>query len=152
MTGENLPILVILVLAVLGKNQSVAIATAFLLTVKLLGLDGWFPVLEDKGFSLGIIILTIAILVPVAAGRITLHHMVEAFTTPLGLAAIGAGVFAAWAAGQGAFFIKVSPHLVSSLVVGTVIGVCFLQGVAIGPLIAGGLVSLLATTLQIFSK
>lgn len=152
MTGEDLPILLILVLAVLGKNQSVAAATAFLLLVKLLGLNDWFPVLEDKGFSLGITILTMAILVPVATGRISLQHMAHAFTTPIGLVAIAAGIFAAWAAGQGAFFIKISPHMVSSLVVGTVIGVCFLQGVAIGPLIAGGLVSLVLSAAHVFFK
>lgn len=152
MALEDLPILLILVLAVLGKNQSVAAATAFLLLVKLLGLNGWFPVLEDKGFSLGITILTMAILVPVATGRITLQHMAQAFTTPLGLTAIAAGIFAAWAAGQGVFFIKVSPHMVSSLVVGTVLGVCFLHGVAIGPLIAGGLVSLVLALVNMLLK
>lgn len=137
-----MPILLILVLAVLGNNQSVSVAAAVLVAVKLLGLDSWFPVLESKGMNIGLIILTIAILAPVASGRITLQHMADAFRNPVGLLAIAAGIFAAYAAGRGLFFIKETPEMVSSLVVGTVIGVSFLQGVAIGPLIAGGLVSL----------
>ncbi len=40
--------------------------------------------------------------------------------------------------------------MVSSLVVGTVLGVSFLHGVAIGPLIAGGLVSLFVALFAAF--
>lgn len=142
MSFENAPILIILVLAVLGNNQSVAIATALLLVIKLIGLDTWFPVIESKGMNIGIIILTMAILTPLVTGRISLNNIVEVFKTPMGIVALISGIFVAWTAGRGLLFINTSPEVVSSLVVGTVIGVCFLQGVAIGPLIAGGLVSL----------
>jgi Predicted membrane protein len=142
MSWENLPILIILVLAALGNNQSVSVAAAVLLVIKLLGFNNWFPVIESKGMNIGLIILTIAILAPVASGRITLRNMFDAFNSPVGLLAIAAGIFAAYAAGRGLFFIKETPEMVASLVVGTVIGVSFLKGVAIGPLIAGGMVSL----------
>lgn len=142
MSGETIPILIILVLSVLGHNQSVAVASAVLLLVKLLRMDSLFPYLESYGLTAGITILTIAILVPLVTGRITLSDMAGAFKTPVGVVAIAAGVFAAWMAGRGMFFIKGSPEVVTSLVVGTIAGVCFLKGLAIGPLIAGGLVSL----------
>lgn len=142
MNLENLPLLAILVLAVLGNNNTVSIATAFLLIVKLLGFGKWFPAIENHGLSLGILILTIAILVPVATGRISLIDMGAALKNPAGILAIGAGIFAAWAAGQGIFFIKESPEHVASLIIGTIIGACFLKGVAVGPLIAGGIVSM----------
>lgn len=150
MSLENLPILLILVLAALGNNQSVSVAAAVLLAIKLLGLDAWFPAIESKGMNIGLIVLTMAILAPVASGRITLGNMLDAFKSPVGLVAIAAGIFAAYAAGRGLFFIKEAPEMVSSLVVGTVIGVSFLQGVAIGPLIAGGLVSLLVALSGVF--
>jgi uncharacterized membrane protein (DUF441 family) len=150
MAWENAPLLVILVLSVLGNNQSVAVASAFLLVVKMLGLDSWFPALESKGLSIGVTILTVAILVPLATGRITIKNMSDAFSSPLGIAAIASGIFAAWAAGRGLLFIKASPDMVSSLVLGTVVGVCFLQGIAIGPLIAGGLISLLVAVVNVF--
>lgn len=145
MSWENAPLLIILVLAVIGNNQTVSVAAAFLLIIKSLGFDGWFPVLESKFMNIGIIILTIAILSPVASGRITLDNMLATFKTPLGLTAIIAGIFAAWAAGRGLVLIQGAPEMVASLVLGTVFGVCFLQGIAIGPLIAGGMVSLILT-------
>lgn len=142
MAWDNLPLLIILVLAVLGSNQSVSVAAGFLLIIKLLGLDSLFPILESKGMNIGITILTIAILTPLATGRISLLHMTAAFKSPIGLLALATGMFVAFAAGRGLLFINTSPEMISSIVLGTVVGVCFLQGVAIGPLIAGGLVSM----------
>jgi uncharacterized membrane protein (DUF441 family) len=142
MSLENLPLLIILVLSVFGNNQSVAVATGFLLLIKLIGLDSWFPILESKGMNVGITILTIAILTPLATGRISINDIMQAFKSPIGIIALVSGIFVAWAAGRGLIFINVSPEMVTSLVLGTVVGVCFLHGVAIGPLIAGGLVSL----------
>lgn len=150
MNWENLPILIILFLSVIGNNHSVSIAAAALLVIKLLGADNVFPLLESHGITVGITILTIAILVPLATGRISLQDMAEAFKTPVGITAIAAGIFAAWAAGRGMFFIKDSPEVVTSLVVGTIAGVCFFKGLAIGPLIAGGLVYLAVTFVNLF--
>jgi uncharacterized membrane protein (DUF441 family) len=150
MSWENAPLLIILILSVLGNNQSVAVAAAFLLIIKMLGLHSWFPLMETKGMSIGITILTIAILVPVASGKISVRNMLDSVNNLAGIMAIAAGLFAAWAAGRGLLFIKTSPEMISSLIVGTVLGVSFLDGVAIGPLIAGGLVSLVLAMLQVF--
>lgn len=150
MNWENLPLLIILFLSVIGNNHSVSIAAAVLLIIKLLGADHAFSMLENHGIMVGITILTIAILVPLATGRISIHDMMEAFKTPVGITAILAGIFAAWAAGRGMFFIKETPETVTSLIVGTIVGVCFFKGLAIGPLIAGGLVYLAVTFVSLF--
>lgn len=151
MSLENIPLLIILVLSVLGNNQSVAVASAFLIIVKLLGLDICFPLLESKGMNIGITILTIAILTPLATGRITLHNFIDLFKSPIGIIALASGIFVAWAAGRGLLLIGTSPEMVSSLILGTVLGVCFLQGVAVGPLVAGGLVSMVLVLLKTFN-
>ncbi|GBG56915.1 UPF0756 membrane protein [Sporomusaceae bacterium FL31] len=142
MSSDLLPLLIILILGVLANNTSVGIAAATLLLLKLLGLSNWFDAIESKGLSIGITILTIAILTPVASGRITLLNMVESFKTPVGLVAVAAGVFAAWAGGRGIPFMNNSPEIITSIIIGTIAGVCFLDGVPVGPLIAGGLVYL----------
>lgn len=149
MSWETSPILLIVVLSVIGHNQSVAVAATVLLLLKILRMDSLFPYLESYGLTAGIIILTIAVLVPLATGRITLSNMVDAFKTPVGIVAIAAGVFAAWMAGKGMFLLKDSPEVVTSLIVGTIAGVCFLKGLAVGPLIAGGLVSLVVALFSI---
>lgn len=150
MSVENLPMLLILVLAVLGNNHSVSIAVLILLLIKLIGFETWFPFLQDHGLSIGLTMLTIGILAPVAQGSISLKEMVSAFKGYIGLISIAVGIFVSWMAGQGVSFMKATPEVVTSLVVGTILGVCFFRGLAIGPLIAAGFVSLLVTLLQKF--
>jgi uncharacterized membrane protein (DUF441 family) len=142
MSLENLPILIILVLSVIGQNQSVSLAAAILLIIKLLGFDNWFPILENKGIGIGITILTLAILAPIAAGRINLRNMVDSLATPVGLLAVLTGIFAAWLGGRGVSFFQISPDVMTSLIIGTIVGVSFFQGIAVGPLIAAGMLSL----------
>ena len=148
MNWDNLPLLIILVLSVIGNNHSVSVAALVLLLIKILGFETWFPLIENYGINIGITILTLAVLVPIAQGRISTSGMLEAFKTPIGLVAILIGVFVAWVAAQGVPFMKETPEAVTALIVGTIIGVSFFHGLAVGPLIAGGLVSLI---LSLFS-
>ncbi len=150
MNWDNLPLLVILVLSVIGNNHTVSIATLLLLLIKLLGFDNWFPFIESHGINIGIIILTLAVLTPIAQGRMSTAAMLDAFKTPLGLMAISIGIFVAWVAAKGIPFMNASPEIVTSLVLGTIIGVCFFHGLAVGPLIAGGLVALVANVFGLF--
>lgn len=144
MNLDNLPLLIILVLSVIGNNHSVSIAASILLLIKLLGLDTWFPLIESHGIDIGIIILTLAVLTPLAQGAITTEGIFSSLKTPLGLVAVMVGIFVAWVAALGVPFMKETPEVVTALVVGTIAGVCFFKGLAVGPLIAGGIVALLA--------
>ena len=150
MNWDNLPLLIILVVSVIGNNHTVTIATLVLLLIKMLGLDSWLPVIESHGINIGIIILTLAVLTPIAQGRISTSAMLDAFKSPIGLMAISIGIFVAWVAAKGVPFMNASPEIVTSLVVGTIIGVCFFHGLAVGPLIAGGLVALVANVFGLF--
>ena len=147
MNWDNLPILIILVLSVIGNNNSVSVAAIVLLLIKMLGFDTWFPVIESHGINIGITILTMAVLTPIAQGHISTSGMLEAFKTPIGLVAIVIGIFVAWAAAKGVPFMSGTPEAVTALIIGTIIGVCFFKGLAVGPLIAGGIVSLIISVL-----
>lgn len=151
MNLENLPLLVILVLSVLGHNNSVAIATGFLLLVKLIGLDNYFPLIESHGLQLGIILITIAVLIPIAKGSVTLSDMAAVFKSPMGLVALIIGVTVAWLAGRGVPFMTTSPEVVTPLIIGTVVGVACFQGLAVGPLIASGIVWLFLSIIHAFN-
>lgn len=148
MSFENLPILVILVLSVLGHNNSVAIAAGALLLVKLSGFDNYFPIIENHGLQLGIILITMSVLVPIIKGSITMNDMASVFTTPTGLVAITIGVIVAWLAGRGLPFMSATPEVVTPLIIGTVVGVAFFKGLAVGPLIASGIVWFFLTLIQ----
>jgi uncharacterized membrane protein (DUF441 family) len=143
MSFDNLPILLILAISVIGNNSSVAIAAAALLLLKLCGLTNWLDMVETKGINYGVILLTAGVLAPLAAGKIDINGLANIFKTPKGLLAIVIGLGVAWVAGRGVNFMQASPEIVTALIVGTVIGVCFFKGLAVGPLIAGGVVALL---------
>jgi uncharacterized membrane protein (DUF441 family) len=151
MNWDNLPILIILVLSVIGDNHTVSIAALILLLIRLLGFDTCFPYLEKYGVNAGIIILTLAILTPVAQGTLSMKEMMNGFKSSSGIIAILIGIFVSWVASQGLDFMKASPEVVTALIVGTIAGVCFFHGLAIGPLIAGGIVSLIVSLLGIFN-
>lgn len=149
MNFENLPILLILMISVIGNNYTVSIAASALLLIKLLGLTNWLPLIEGKGISVGVTILTAAVLVPLVSGRIDGNGIINVFKSPTGLIAVTIGLAVAWIAGQGVSFMKSSPEAVTALMVGTLIGVCFFRGLAVGPLIAGGMVALIVGVLKI---
>ena len=145
-----MPLLLILVLAVIGDNTSVSVAVLVLLLIKFLGLGSWLPVIQNHGLNLGIIILTVGVLAPLAQGGVSIREMLAAFKGSTGFISIAVGIFVSWAAGRGVPFMQGTPEVVTSLIVGTIIGVCFFHGLAIGPLIAGGLVSLIVSMVQQF--
>lgn len=146
---ENLPIVLILMISLIGNNHTVAIAALVLLLFKLLGLSSWLDYVETRGITIGVTILTAAVLVPLATGRVSAEDIAKVFKTPTGLVAVSIGLAVAWIAGQGVPFMKASPEMVTALMVGTLMGVCFLKGLAVGPLIAAGMVALIVSGLKL---
>ena len=138
--SEYLALGFILLLSIIGHNTSVAYAATIVLVLKLLGLTSLLNVIGSNGLNWGIILLTMAILVPIANGEITVKIMLDSFKSPLGITAIIAGTLAAASGGYGVQLLKSSPEVVSALIIGTMIGVFFFKGITVGPLIAGGLV------------
>lgn len=139
MYSEYLMLLLILALGIIGHNTTVAYAVIIVLVLKLLGLTAMLDILSVNGLNWGIVLLLAAILVPIATGDVTIANMIDAFKSPLGVAAIVCGILAAMAGGGGVEILKDDPHIVAALIIGTIIGVCFFKGVAVGPLIAGGM-------------
>ncbi|MGN7470441.1 DUF441 domain-containing protein [Brevibacillus sp. SAFN-007a] len=145
----NLTLLLLLALGIAGNNATVSIAVALLLLMRLLSLERFFPVLEQHGLQIGIIILTIGILTPLASGKINPAAMLDLFTHWQTVLAVVIGVFVAYLAGKGTMLMAGNPLIVTGLLFGTIIGVTFFRGVAVGPLIAAGI---LAFILQFLPK
>lgn len=138
MYTEYITLGAVLLLSLIGHNMTVVYATGIVLALKILGLTSMLDALGTQGLNWGIILLTAAILVPIANGTVTIQTMVDSFRTPIGIIAIIAGILAAMAGGSGVTLLKTTPEVVSALIIGTMFGVFFLKGVAVGPLIAGG--------------
>lgn len=141
MYTEYLTLGAVLLLSYLGHNMTVVYATLIVLALKVIGVLGItspLSALGSQGLHWGIILLTAAILVPIATGEITISTMIDSFKSPAGLIAITAGLLAA-IAGGGVKLLAVDTELIPALIIGTMVGVIAFKGVAVGPLIAGGL-------------
>ena len=132
----------IMLIAYLGKNMSLMIATGFVMLVKLLPFaDKLFDFIHAKGINWGVIIITIAVLVPIAMGEIGFKDVLAAFRSPAGWIAVLCGVLVAVLSRNGVNLLASSPQVTVALVLGTIMGVVFLKGVAAGPVIAAGITS-----------
>lgn len=135
-------LLVLAGLCYLTHNNTVTFAVLLLLVFKLTPLSQFFPQLQHHGITLGIVILTAAILVPFANGSLSLQDVFKSFTHWSSFLAILVGVFVSWLGMRGVGLMESKPLIVNGLIVGTLIGVAFFRGVPVGPLIAGGILSL----------
>ncbi len=137
-------LLAIILLGIVGHNYVVAVAAGVLLALRLLHGEALFPILEKNALNVGIGIITLAILIPIASGGIGWSELFGTLASPTGLVAIATGIFVAYLGGRGVGFLTIQPQVMVGLMVGTIVGVAFFRGVPVGPLIAGGLVALIA--------
>ncbi|QQE76275.1 DUF441 domain-containing protein [Brevibacillus composti] len=142
MDMTNLMLLGLLALGILGNNTAVSIAVAILLLLRLLHLDRAVPYLEQHGLQIGIIVLTIGVLAPLASGKITPQTIISIFTQWQSVLAVAIGIFVAYLGGKGVGFMSANPLVVTGILLGTIIGVTFFRGVPVGPLIAAGMLAL----------
>ena len=105
-------------------------------------LSKYIPILEQYGVKIGIIILTIGVLAPLVSVKIQLPDLSSFLNWKMGVS-IATGIFVAWLAGKGVPLMSEQPVLVTGLLIGTIIGVSFLGGIPVGPLIAAGILSVL---------
>ncbi|TKI06802.1 DUF441 domain-containing protein [Martelella alba] len=138
-------LLILLALAALGiisHNTTVTVAILVLLIIRITPLSQFFPWVEKQGLTLGIVVLTIGVLAPIASGTLSAGAVMQSFLHWKSLLAIIIGLLVSWLGGRGVSLMTHQPSVVAGLLVGTVLGVALLRGVPVGPLIAAGLLSL----------
>ncbi|EQA00762.1 DUF441 domain-containing protein [Glaesserella parasuis] len=132
----------LILLGIFSQNSAVTISAAVLLIMQQTLLSKYVPYLDQYGIKIGIIILTIGVLAPLVSGRIALPELIQLINWKM-IVAIIAGIVVAWLGGRGVTLMGNQPVLVTGLLIGTIIGVAFLKGVPVGPLIAAGILSLI---------
>lgn len=138
--GPILFLLLLVTIGWVGKNMSLMIAAGFLLVVKFATFDTKiFPYLQAKGINLGVTMITIAVLVPIANGSIGFKELGEAIRSPYAWIALASGIAVALIAKNGLILLNNDPHITVALVIGTILAVALFKGVAVGPLIGAGI-------------
>jgi uncharacterized membrane protein (DUF441 family) len=148
--NSDLLLVLLIVIGLLGRSPLISTAASLLLILKLIHLDRFFPVVERRGLEFGLLCLTIAVLVPFAAGKIPYKDFISIFTSVPGILALLGGTIAAHINGKGLDLLQVEPHIVIGLVVGSMIGILFFRGIPIGPLMAAGITSFLYQIFRIW--
>ncbi|CAH2213756.1 DUF441 domain-containing protein [Tepidibacter aestuarii] len=131
-------LLIILTLSLFIKNDSLSISASILILLKLLKLNSIFPKLEANGLKIGIIVLTIGILTPIAADKYSLKDILVSIKSPLGISAIVASSLIMMFTGQGYELLISSPSIVIPIVLGSILGIVLFKGIPIGPLVSAG--------------
>lgn len=133
-------LILLLLIGIIAKNQSILIAVFVLLILKAVGLDSkGFSFLQTKGINWGVTIITIAVLAPIASGEIGFKDLTDAFRSPFAWIALISGMAVALLAKGGITLLAKDPHITTALVLGTILAVSLFKGVAVGPLIGAGI-------------
>ena len=114
----------LIILGLMSQNSAITISAAVLLIMQQTLLSKYIPILEQYGIKIGIIILTIGVLAPLVSGKIQLPDLSSFLNWKMGVSIL-------------------QPVLVTGLLIGTIIGVSFLGGIPVGPLIAAGILAVL---------
>lgn len=139
----------ILAVALFGKNRSLIIAVLVVAAVKLLPFsDKIFATVGAQGINWGVTVISVAILVPIATGKIGFAELLNAFKSPAGYIAVACGILVAILSAKGVGLLAASPEMTVALVFGTILGVVFLKGIAAGPVIAAGITYTILTVLH----
>ncbi|KRN05431.1 hypothetical protein FD15_GL001986 [Liquorilactobacillus sucicola DSM 21376 = JCM 15457] len=140
----------ILLVALIVKNASLSFAAAAVLLIKLIPYTSkWLPVIQSRGINWGVTVISVAILVPIATGEIGFRELIGVFKSPVGVIAVACGILVAILSRNGVSLLASSPQVTVALVIGTIIGVVFLHGVAAGPVIASGIAYCIISLLHI---
>nr|WP_101121198.1 DUF441 domain-containing protein [Neisseria meningitidis] len=130
----------LILLGVVSNNNSITISATILLLMQQTALVQFVPLVEKHGLNLGIILLTIGVLSPLVSGKAQVPSVAEFLNFKM-ISAVFIGIFVAWLAGRGVPLMGQQPVLITGLLIGTVIGVAFMGGIPVGPLIAAGILS-----------
>lgn len=139
MVSGEIMLVILIVIGLIGRSPIIATATSILLVLKLTALERLFPVVERRGLELGLLFLTISVLVPFASEKISWRDITPLFTTVIGMMALAGGAIATWMNGKGLDLLRTEPSIIVGLVIGSIIGIVFLRGIPVGPLMAAGI-------------
>lgn len=138
-----------LALGLAGRNTLIAGASACLLCLALARMEPAVRWLAANGTTLGIFVLLVSLLAPVAAGQVSLRGFGGELLRPSGLIALGVAAAAAYFGRGGLTYLQQYPAALVGLIVGSVLGTVLLRGVPTGPLIAAGITALLLEALHL---
>lgn len=150
MPAENIILAALLLVGIIAHSNLIAASALILLFLKFAGLTPIFPVLEKWGLNIGLLFLLLSIMAPLASGKITNREIIYNLTSLPGIIAIISGALATHLNSEGLKLMKLSPEIIFGMLIGAVIGIIFLGGIPVGPLMAAGVAALFMEVISFF--
>lgn len=148
-TNETALLIALMGVAMVAKNRLITLAAAVVLALRVLRAPPQvLSFLETWGVEIGLIFLTLAVLAPLASGRVTVRDLPTLLLTPVGAAGVVGGAVAAWMNARGIEYLQAQPTTIVAMVVGSVLGATFLRGIPVGPLAAAGITWLIVAAMR----
>ncbi|MEG6522614.1 DUF441 domain-containing protein [Desulfotomaculum sp. 1211_IL3151] len=142
MQRANVILLILILMGFFAESALLATAGCILLVLRLSKMNRLMLTLERRGLEVGLIFLMLSVLVPLAHDNIIYKDLVMKTLSPQGLLALIGGALATHMNGEGLKLLKLDPQLIFGMVMGSILGIVFLGGIPIGPLMAAGLTAL----------
>jgi len=150
MASEDVLLMTLLLVGIIAHSNLIATSALILLFFKFTGLTSFFPLLEKWGLNIGLLFLLLSIMVPLATGKITNKEIVYNLTSLPGIIAIISGALATHLNSEGLKLMQLSPEIIFGMLIGAVIGIVFLGGIPVGPLMAAGVAALFMEVISFF--
>lgn len=142
MSKGNIFLLILLLLGFAADSGLLATAACILLILKLSRLNRVITTIERRGLEVGLIFLMLSVLVPLANDHLIYRELLKTTLSPQGILALIGGALATHMNGEGLKLLKLDPQLIFGMIIGSLIGIVFLGGIPVGPLMAAGLAAL----------
>ncbi len=147
--GNPLLLVMILVLGFFAQSRVIVLASFTLLLLNELNVDSFFSFLSNRGIEVGLVFLLLAILSSLILTPLDLEQLNSVLISRRGIIAVFAGVLASRFNGWGLSLLDSSPQLIIGIIVGSLIGIVFFDGIPVGPLMAAGIAALCLRLLDI---
>lgn len=130
---------IILILSLLIKNNSLVIASLILISFKLFKLNYLISKFENNGLKIGIIVLTIGILSPIAQDKYTIKDIISSIKSPIWIISIIVSILIIILTKNGYNLLSTEPVIILPIILGTIIGLIIFKGIPVGPLVSAGI-------------
>ncbi|MFW5998729.1 MAG: DUF441 domain-containing protein [Halanaerobiaceae bacterium] len=135
-------LLFILALGLMAKTRVVVLASLFLIFLNELDLSPIIKFFSDQGIEIGLIFLLLAILASVMNNPLDWEQLQFTFLTKEGVIAVISGLLATKFNSMGLNLLSQSPQIIIGIILGSLVGIVFFNGIPVGPLMAAGIAAL----------
>ncbi|PRX29447.1 uncharacterized membrane protein (DUF441 family) [Orenia metallireducens] len=135
-------LLIIFSIGLLSKSDLLVLASIVLFILKLIRFDNFLVILDNFGIKIGLLFLLLSVMVPLVDGSISLVEIIKSYKSIIAVFALVSGLLATKVVGMGIILLEREPELIVGMLLGSIIGIVFFNGVPTGPLLAAGLTAI----------